>query len=121
TDLVLDRDGVVRRIPLAVQPVCFARGSCSTATIDTFGFAAYRAFTFGKDFATSPDVKVSNGSATFGQAWSVPTDGSGSILVNYSGPPGNFVKFGHYIHFADLLNGNFDRSQIDGKIVMVGY
>ena len=121
TDLVLDRDGVVRRIPLAVQPVCFARGSCSTPTIDTFGFAAYRAFTFGKDFATSPDVKVSNGSATFGQAWSVPTDGSGSILVNYSGPPGNFVKFGHYIHFADLLNGNFDRSQIDGKIVMVGY
>src|SRR5690348_5112464 len=29
-DLVLDRDGVVRRMPLAVQPLCYAARTCST-------------------------------------------------------------------------------------------
>jgi adenylate cyclase len=121
TDLVLDRDGVVRRIPLAVQPACFAQSSCSTPIIDTFGFAAYRAFIFGKDFRSSPDLEVANGTATFGQAWSVPTDRSGSILVNYSGPPGNFAGHGRYLSFADVVNGNFDAARVQGKIVLVGY
>jgi adenylate cyclase len=121
TDLVLDRDGVVRRIPLAVQPACFAGGACTTPTIDTFGFAAYRAFTLGKDFATGPDLQVANGTASFGQAWNVPTDPRGSVLVNFSGPPGNFAKFRHFLSFADVFNGTFDRSEVQGKIVLVGY
>ncbi|HET7420264.1 MAG TPA: adenylate/guanylate cyclase domain-containing protein [Candidatus Dormibacteraeota bacterium] len=121
TDLVLDRDGVVRRIPLAVQPACFVKGACSTPLIDTFGFAAYRAFTLGKDFHTGPDLEVANGTATFGQAWSTPTDASGAMLVNYSGPPGNFETHHQYVTFADVVNGNFDASMVQGKIVLVGY
>ena len=121
TDLVLDRDGVVRRIPLAVQPACFAKSSCTTPVMDTFGFAAYRAFVLGKDFRTGPDMQVANGSGSFGQAWTVPTDQSGSILINYSGPPGNFPKYGHYMNFADVVSGKFDAAAVQGKIVMVGY
>ena len=118
TDLVLDQDGVLRRIPLAVQPACFAAASCSMATIDTFGFAAYRPFELSGQGTT--DVAISNGTARFGDAWSVPVDGIGSILINFSGPPGNFKSYGHYVSFADVYNGKFDADQVKGKIVLIG-
>src|SRR5690348_3288121 len=106
TDIVNDRDGVVRRMPLAVQPACYARQTCSTPFIDTFGLAAYRLGQFGADFKTAPDIQVANGTATFGTAWSTKVDGSGSVLVNYSGPPGNFKEYGHYVSFDKVVNGS---------------
>jgi adenylate cyclase len=121
TDLVLDQDGVLRRIPMTVQPACFAKASCSEPTLDTFGVAAYRAFQLGQDFQTGPDLEVTNGKATFGQAWSTPVDGSGSILVNFSGPPGNFAGYHHYLSFDSVVNGNFDAEQVKDKIVLIGY
>ena len=121
TDLVLDRDGVVRRVPLTVEPACFMRVSCSTPLLDTFGFAAYRPYQLGGDFQSGPDLEVSNGTARFGQAWSTPIDGSGSILINFSGPPGNFEKYGHYISFDKVVDGTFDAGQVKDKIVLVGY
>jgi len=121
TDIVLDRDGVLRRVPLVVQPDCYARRNCSTPSIDTFGFAAYRAGQLGPGFQAGPDLQVANGVATFGQAWSVPVDGSGSVLINYSGPPDNFKTFGHYVKFADVLNGTVPAEMIKDKIVLVGY
>ena len=120
TDLILDQDGVLRRIPLSVQPACFLKTTCSTAALDTFGFAAYRPFQLGQDFQTGPDLLVSNGTATFGQAWSAPVDGSGSILVNFSGPPGNFEINHHYLSFDKVVSGNFDADQVKDKIVMIG-
>ena len=121
TDLVLDRDGVVRRIPLAVQPACFAAASCSTPLIDTFGFAAYRAYQLGADFQSGPDLAVAGGTARFGQAWSTPVDASGSVLVNYSGPPGNFKAYRHFVSFDKIVDGTFDASKVKDKIVLVGY
>ena len=121
TDLVLDRDGVVRRVPLAVQPACYAKATCTSKLIDTFGLAAYRAAVLGKDFQSGPDLQISNRTATFGQAWSVPVDGSGSVLINLSGPPGNFKKTGHYVSFADVLNGKAPADKLNNKIVLVGY
>jgi adenylate cyclase len=119
TDVVLDRDGVVRRIPLAIQPACFAKASCSTSSIDTFGFAAYRPYELSGQGGI--DLEVSNGNARFGDAWSTPVDGSGSIPINFSGPPGNFERYGHYISFDKVVAGTFDTSQVKGKIVLVGY
>jgi len=119
TDLVLDRDGVVRRIPLTDQPACFAAGSCTKSSIDTFGLAAYR--TFVQSGEGGADLEISNGTARFGEAWSVPVDGSGSVLVNFSGPPGNFKEFGHYLSFSQVVNGSFDPEKVNGKIVLVGY
>ena len=119
TDLVLDRDGVVRRVPLTVEPACFMRVSCSTPLLDTFGFAAYRPYQLGGDFQSGPDLEVSNGTARFGQAWSTPIDGSGSILINFSGPPGNFEKYGHYISFDKVVDGTFDAGQVKDKLLIV--
>jgi len=119
TDFVLDADGVVRRVPLFVQPACFARGACSTPVIDSFAFAAYRAAIPG--FQTAPDLEESGGRGVFGQAWSVPVDASGKALINFSGPPGNFEHYDHYLHFSDVVNGTAPPDAIKGKIVLIGY
>jgi len=116
TDLVLDADGVTRRIPLFVQPACFAAGRCNTPVIDSLGFAAYRAF-----FDQSQSLRESNGIATFGSALSVPVDSTGSALINFTGPPNTFKQYKHYVSFSDVLNGSVPRDAIDGKIVLVGY
>ncbi len=119
-DLPLDNDGVVRRTPLLVQPVCYTSHGCATPTIDTFGLAAYRAGLFGADLATSPDVQIAGDTATFGSAWSTPVSSSGSILINYSGPPGNFVSYKHYMSLQSLLNGSFTPDEVKDKIVLIG-
>ncbi|HKW58632.1 MAG TPA: adenylate/guanylate cyclase domain-containing protein, partial [Candidatus Dormibacteraeota bacterium] len=120
TDLSLDQDGVLRRIPLAVQPVCYARHTCSTPVIDTIGAAAYRLGQFGASFQTAPDVAVDGGRASFGTAWSTPVDGSGSILINFSGPPGNFEQYSHYVSFSKLIDGTVSPDFLKDKIVLIG-
>jgi adenylate cyclase len=121
TDLVLDSDGVVRRMPLAVQPACYAKQTCSTPLIDTLGFAAYRAGQLGQDFQTGVDLQLSNGVASFGSAWSTPVDSSGSVLINFSGPPDNFKTYRHFIDFADVISGGVSADAIKGKIVLIGF
>jgi adenylate cyclase len=118
TDLVLDADGVVRRIPLFVQPACFPTGACSTPVIDSFAFATYRASTPG--FQTVPDLQESDNQAVFGSAWSEQVDGTGSALINFSGPPGNFESFKHYVSFADVIGGTAPPSMFKNSIVLVG-
>jgi adenylate cyclase len=120
SDLHLDQDGVLRRIPLAVQPLCYAKHTCETPAIDTFGAAAYRLGQFGATFATAPDIAVDGGRATFGSAWSTPVDASGSILVNFSGPPGNFSEYGHYVSFSKVVDGTVSPDFIKDKIVLIG-
>jgi adenylate cyclase len=120
TDINLDRDGVLRRVPLVVEPRCFAVGTCKSRLIDTFGFAAYRAAALGKDFQGGPDLSVSGGVATFGQAWKVPVDSTASVLINFSGPPGNFKNYGHYVSFSDLIQGSVPLDKFKDKIVLIG-
>ena len=119
-DLALDYDGVVRRVPLVTQPSCYPSSCSSTPLIDTFGLAAYRAGLFGPDLSGAPEIQVANGNATFGTAWSTPVSSSGSMLINYSGPPGNFKEYDHYVSFADLLNGSVRNDMIRDKIVLIG-
>ncbi|MEP6752876.1 MAG: CHASE2 domain-containing protein, partial [Candidatus Dormiibacterota bacterium] len=90
TDVLPDADGVTRHIPMFVQPACFATGACRTPVIDTFAFAAYRAWAL--QGLSGADLAQSNGKATFGTTWlnPLPLDSTGSALINYFGPPGNF-------------------------------
>jgi adenylate cyclase len=119
-DLSLDSDGVLRRMSLAVEPVCYARHTCSTPVIDTFGLAAYRLGQFGADFEGAPDVTVAGGTASFGSAWKTPVDGSGSVLVNFSGPPGNFEQYGHYVSFTKVVDGTVAPDFLKDKVALIG-
>jgi adenylate cyclase len=120
TDLQLDSDGVVRRVPLFVQPACFALGTCRTPTINTFAFLAYRAASAGADPANGPSLQESGDQAKFGSIWSAQVDGTGSTLINFSGPPGNYAKNGQYVHFSDVVSGSVSPDLIKGSIVLIG-
>ena len=123
TDIQPDADGVTRRIPMFVQPACFAIGSCTTPIINSLNFAAYRAAALQSASPTAgPELQNTSQGATFGQAWvhPLPVDGAGHALINYFGPPGNFRSHGQYVSFGDVYKGAEDRAAINGKIVLVG-
>jgi adenylate cyclase len=121
TDIRPDSDGVTRRIPMFVQPACATTGACDTPTIDTLGFAAYRAWSL--QGLTGPDLTESNGEARFGTGWTkpLPVDQTGSALINYFGPPGNYKQGGQFISFGDVYAGRFPANKVKGSIVLVGY
>jgi adenylate cyclase len=118
-DIQLDADGVVRRIPLFVQPACFALRTCSTPVINTFAFAAYRAANSGADPTSGPILRESGDQAMYGSLWSTQVDGTGSAPINFSGPPGNYQN-GQYISLSDVMNGAVSPDRIKGSIVLVG-
>jgi adenylate cyclase len=51
--------------------------------------------------------------------WSAQVDGTGSALINFSGPPGNYEN-GQYVSLIDVLNGTVASDRIKGSIVLVG-
>ncbi|HEV2028406.1 MAG TPA: adenylate/guanylate cyclase domain-containing protein [Candidatus Dormibacteraeota bacterium] len=120
TDVKPDADGVVRRIPMFVQPACFGSGGCSTSIINSLGFAAYRAWVI--QGLTGPELQLSNGDATFGSTWKQPlhVDSTGSALINYFGPPRNYQAGGRYVSIGDLINGTVSPDKIKGNIVLIG-
>src|SRR5712691_11202284 len=118
TDLQLDSDGVVRRVPLFVQPACFALGTCMTPTINTLAFSAYRAAS--TDPSTGATLQESGDRAAFWSIWSTQVDGTGSTLINFSGPPGNYEKKGQYVRFSDVVSGAVAPDIIKGSVVLIG-
>ncbi|WP_419770237.1 MAG: CHASE2 domain-containing protein [Candidatus Marinarcus sp.] len=46
----------------------------------------------------------------------IPTDMFGRVIVNYRGPEKTFK----YIPAVDIYNNNFDKSDIEGKVVLIG-
>ena len=119
TDVKPDADGVLRRIPMFVQPACAASGACSDPIINTLGFAAYRAWLI--QGVSGPQLQESNGQATFGATWKQPlqVDSTGSALINYFGPPRNYQPK-QYVSFGDLYSGRVSPDKIKGNLILVG-
>ena len=122
TDTPNDSDGVLRRIPMFVQPACLAAKACDTPLLNPLGFAAYREFSLQGDLASGSPLQESNGQATFGATWPqpLPVDSTGSAIINYFGPPGNYKDHGQYVSFSDVVTGSFPSDAVKGKIVLVG-
>ncbi len=119
-DLRPDADGVARKMPMFVTPTCNETGSCSTESIDTLGFAAYRAWAL--QGANGPDLTYSPDGASFGTTWAkpLPVDQFGQALISWSGGPGAYQNRGEYYSFADLVKGRVPPEALNGKIVMIG-
>jgi class 3 adenylate cyclase/CHASE2 domain-containing sensor protein len=122
TDVSNDSDGVLRRIPMFVQPACLTAGTCNIQMLNPLGFEAYRAFSLGTDFASGPSLSESNGGANFGTAWRepMPVDSTGAAIINYFGGPGNYQSHGQYMSFGDVRDGTFSSDAVKGKIVLIG-
>ena len=119
TDLRPDADGVVRKMPLFVQPTCNP-SDCSTPTIDAFGFAAYRAFEQGAQGGS--DLSNGPNGAIFGTAWTkpLPVDQYGEALINYTGGPEAYEFRQEFYHFSDLVAGRVPPEALAGKVVLIG-
>src|SRR2546428_3895942 len=123
TDVKADSDGVLRRMPMFVQPACYSTHACGYRTINPLGFAAYRAFSLLPDPSTGPSLEQSGGQATFGAAWQHPleVDRTGSALINYSVGPGGFKNKTHqYLSFSDVYGASFSSDRVKGSIVLIG-
>jgi adenylate cyclase len=118
TDLRLDADGVVRRIPLFVQPACFPK-ICDTPVINSFGVAAYRSWFPG----IATNVQESGDEATFPELWKGPMqiDNTGTALIKFYGGPDYFQRNGQYVSFADVINGTASPDTFKDNIVLIGY
>jgi adenylate cyclase len=118
TDIAPDFDGVLRRIPMFVEPRCYTDQKCDTPIINTLSFVAYREFQLqGGD---GPTLTEANGQAQFGGFWNppLPVDGTGSAVINYAGSTGNY---GHqYLSLGDVIDGNFQADAVKDKIILIG-
>ncbi len=115
SDLRLDADGVVRRMPIFVQPACYP-ARCDAPVINGFGFAAYSAYFFGSA------IHESGNTASFAQ-WKSPMqiDDTGSALVKFYGGPGYFNANHQYVSFGDLISGKASPDMFKDNIVLIGY
>ena len=122
TDVVTDSDGVVRRMPMFVEPACYRAGTCNARIINPLGFAAYRAYELGSDFTSGPTLQEVDGAATFGTAWPRPlqVDGTGAALIDYEIGPRTFKNTSQYLSLADVYIGSFYSSQVTGKVILIG-
>ena len=123
TDVLTDSDGVVRRIPMFVEPACHSSGTCRILVLNPLGFAAFRAFSLLPDPSTGPALQESGGQATFGTAWPKPmqVDAHGTVLIDYSMGPDYFRDLSHrYLPFGDVYDGSFSTDLVKDKIVMIG-
>jgi len=122
TDVVTDSDGVVRRVPMFVEPACHSAGTCNTTALNPLGFAAYRLQQLSPDFASGPNLEESEGKATFGTGWLQPlqVDGTGSALINFTIGPGSFKRSGQYLSFGDVYDASFSSDQVKDKVVLIG-
>jgi adenylate cyclase len=117
TALVLEEDGVIRRMPMFVEPACHQQGHDCAALINPIGFAGYRYY-----FAPDLQLTYTPAGATFGTGWPQPlwVDQNGRAIINYLGEPGTFERHGQYLSMADVTGGAFDQSKVKGKVVIVG-
>ena len=122
TDTLPDSDGVVRHIPMFVQPACYAEGTCTTPTIYPLGFQAARIQQLLPDFASGPNLTESGNTASFGSAWPVPLalDSRGSAIVNFVTGPGGFQKAHQYLSFGDVYDNTFSADDVRGKVILIG-
>ena len=124
--LVSDRDNVVRRVPMFLEAPCVTKdraGQCTAGILNPLSFLAYRTWALqGPPTPGQSELKYSPQGATWGPAWTtpLPLDGYGSATIGWSGGPGYMREHGRYLSFWDVYTNNFDRSRVDGKIVLVG-
>ena len=89
-DVLVDGDGVVRRVPVTARDVDGETYSSFSTTV----------------------ISVAQGEPPS----DIPTDSSGSMRINYVGGPGSFPR----ISYKSVIAGDFDPRLVRGKIVLIG-
>ena len=122
--VILDKDQVVRRVPMFLEAPCVTNGGgkCTPGVLSPLSFLAYRRLILGPDTTNQSNLQYSDQGATFGTGWvkPLPVDNFGVAAIGWSGGPKYVQENGNYLSFSDVYNNKFDRSKVDGKIVLIG-
>jgi adenylate cyclase len=110
-NVTTDRDTVVRSLPLRLV----AAGE----EVPAFALAVVARFI---RRTTVIDAPSADDSLVYGAGRAIPVVGTGSMLINFLGPPSSPERGGPFtiIPFVDVLNGTFDRELVRDKIVLIG-
>ncbi len=101
-----DEGGMIRSVPLVMR--------YDEALYPSLAMEVTRVYSGAKKvLITNDDAGVR--SIKFGD-FEVPTDSVGRLIVNYRGPSRHF----QYIGASDVLSGNFNQEDIQGKFVLIG-
>lgn len=110
---VLDRDGIVRRVPLLID-------GDGSAPQQAFGLQVLNTY-LGLEGAT---VTHGPGRVTVGAAheiaYQIPTAAHGTMLINYVGATNTFSTTQTYHSFVDVVQGRIPPGAFESKIVLVG-
>jgi adenylate cyclase len=109
----LDRDGIVRRVPLLID-----EGAAQPR--QAFGLLILNTYL---DLAQEP-VSFESGQISIGSApeiaYRVPTAANGTMLINYLGATNTFSTTQTYHSFVDVVQGQVPPGAFEGRIVLVG-
>jgi len=104
-NVVPDSDGVVRRIPLAIDD---AHGDTYPALVVAV-LHEFFASPLPESYNTEDGILNMLGR-------DIPVDGSRQMRVNFAGGPGAIPR----LSYGDVVDGDFDPALVEGKIVLVG-
>lgn len=104
-NIIPDRDGVVRRLPLLAQ-------DSSGQTYTALALVVLHNL-FGKQL---PDEYAVQGSLVHVLDRDIPVDNQGSMRINFVSNEQGFTA----LSYADVISGNFDPSLVKGKMVLIG-
>ena len=102
----LDKDGVVRSVPLAI--------SYNGKIYPSLALELIRLTFLEEAYEINYDEFGVNSISILGIE--IPTDIAGRIAVNYRGPKQTF----DYISAADIINGTFEQENVEGRIALIG-
>lgn len=101
-----DEGGMIRRVPLIMRYADIVYPSLVLEMLRIYSGIS-------KVTLSGDDVGVKQ--IKFGK-FKIPTDYAGRLIINFRGARKHF----NYISAADILNGDFDIKDIDGKFVLIG-
>lgn len=109
-NVTTDQDTVVRSLPLLLQ--------ADRVTVPALALTAVARFI---RRATVIDTPSTN-SQIYGAGRAIPILESGSMLINFLGPPSTPERGGPFtiLSFRDVVNGTFDPAVVKDKIVLIG-
>lgn len=110
TNVIHDRDGVVRRIPLYIEAEGSAVPSLTLIAIDVF---------LGQQVPMNAEV---NEQTLEFAGRRIPVDEQGNMRVNFAGRPQELPQNGTYptLSYASVLAGDYDPNLLRDRIVLVG-
>jgi len=110
---VLDRDGIVRRVPLLID-------QDAPELRQAFGLRIVNTYLNLEDAQVTLEPKQITVGGAQGAFYKVPTTANGTMLINYVGATNTFSSTLTYHSFVDVVQGLVPPAAFESKLILVG-